>query len=151
MKTTKIFTLIVFMLTFKSFAQPGFVGEKREQIKALKIAFITDELQLTSDEATKFWPIFNSFEMKQNEIRRQKMKTFIDRSDEDALDNMSEKEAVVLLNQIEVNEEELYQLRKKLISNLKGILPSIKIIKLKRAEEKFNKKLLKQYKDKRRE
>ncbi len=151
MKTIKLFTLIAFMLALKSFAQPGFGGEKREQIKALKIAFITDELQLTTDEATKFWPIFNSFETKQHEIRRQKMKTIIDRSDEDALDNMTEKEAIILLNQIENNEEELYQLRKKLISNLKGVLPSIKIIKLKRAEEKFNKKLLKQYKDKRKD
>ncbi len=33
----------------------------REKIKAQKIAFFTQELNLTSDEAAKFWPVYNSF------------------------------------------------------------------------------------------
>jgi Spy/CpxP family protein refolding chaperone len=151
MKTLKLFIFFIFLFTIKSFAQPGFGGEKREQIKALKIGFITDELQLTTEEATKFWPVFNSFESKQQELRRQKMKAFMDRADEEYLERLSDKDAVALLNQMEDNEEDLFQLRKKFISSLKAILPPIKIIKLKLAEEKFNKKLLKQYKEKRRE
>ena len=62
---------------------------------------------------------------------------------------MSEKDATVLINQIETTEDELYQLKKKFISNLRGILPSVKILKLKKAEEQFNKKLLQQYRDRR--
>jgi hypothetical protein len=49
---------------------------------------------------------------------------------------------------MESTEDELYQLRKKFIGNLKGVLTPIKIIKLKKAEEGFNRKLLKQYRDK---
>jgi len=49
---------------------------------------------------------------------------------------------------METTEDELYQSRKKFISNLKGVIPPIKIIKLKKAEEGFNRKLLKQYRDK---
>ena len=64
------------------------------------------------------------------------------------LDKLSEKDATALLNQIEDNEEDLFNLRKKFIINLKDILPSVKIIKLKKAEEDFNRKLLQQYKDK---
>jgi hypothetical protein len=45
-------------------------------------------------------------------------------------------------------EDELYQWRKKFIVNLKGVIPPIKIIKLKKAEEGFNRKLLKQYREK---
>jgi len=52
------------------------------------------------------------------------------------------------LNQIENTEDELYQLRKKFIVNLKSVLSPIKIIKLKKAEEGFNRKLLKQYREK---
>jgi hypothetical protein len=62
---------------------------------------------------------------------------------------MSEKDATVLINQIETTEDELYQLKKKFISNLRGVLPSVKILKLKKAEEQFNKKLLQQYRDRR--
>jgi hypothetical protein len=69
--------------------------------------------------------------------------------DSEAIDKMSEKEASVLLAQSESLEEEMYQNRKKFIFNLKGVLPSIKIIKLKKSEDNFNKKLLQQYRDRR--
>ena len=49
---------------------------------------------------------------------------------------------------MESTEDELDQLKKKFVSNLKGILPSTKILKLKKAEEQFSKKLLQQYRDK---
>jgi Spy/CpxP family protein refolding chaperone len=121
--------------------------EKKEQIKALKVGFITNELALTTDEAAKFWPIYNAYDDKQFEIRHQKMKTFKQRMDAD-LNKMSEKEASSLLAQMENTEDELYQMRKKFVSNLKGILPSTKIIKLKKAEDDFNRKLLQQYRNK---
>ena len=72
----------------------------------------------------------------------------MDRMDEGALDKMSEKEASALLAQMESNEEDLHQNRKNFINNLKGVISSIKIIQLKKAEENFNRKLLHQYRDK---
>jgi Spy/CpxP family protein refolding chaperone len=146
MKTNKLVLIILFLLTIQVFAQPQ-RGEKKEQIKALKVGFITTELELTSDEASKFWPIFNAFEDKQFELRHQKMKAFKGRIDSD-LDKISEKEASALLAQMETNEDELYQARKKFIASLRGVLPSVKIIKLKKAEDDFNRKLLQQYRDK---
>ena len=103
---------------------------------------------LTNDEAEKFWPIYNTFDDKQFELRHQKMKSYIRRMEDGTLDKMSEKEASVFLVQIENTEEELYQLRKKLTYNLKGIISPVKIVKLKRAEEDFNRKLLQQYRNK---
>jgi len=145
MKKSSIFTLficLIFMST--SFAQGG----KREKIKALKTAFITTELSLTQQEAEKFWPIYNAFEDKQFELRHEKMKSYMKRMDSD-LDTMSEKEASSLLSQMESVEEETHQLRKKLVSDLKNVISSHKIIKLKKAEEDFNRNLLKQYRENR--
>lgn len=147
MKTIKILSIIIFLLTISSYAQRP-MGEKKEQIKALKVGFITNELSLTPEEAAKFWPIYNAFEDKQFELRHQKIKSFRNRFDDVDLDKMSDKEASALLAQMESTEDELYQSRKKFIASLKGILPAIKIIKLKRAEDDFNKKLLQQYRDK---
>ena len=127
----------------------NFIETKKDKIKALKIAYITNELSLTSDEATKFWPLFNAFEDKQNEIRKQKLKGYLDRTEDDAINNLSDKEATTLLAQMESAEDELYQLKKKFIANLKGVISPIKILKLKKAEEGFNRKLLQQYRDKR--
>ena len=40
---------------------------RSERIQSLKIAFITQKLELTSDEAQKFWPVYNRYE---TEIRQ---------------------------------------------------------------------------------
>lgn len=145
MKTNKILFILIF-ISYSSFAQ-SFLEEKKEKINALKVGFITNELDLTTDEATKFWPIYNAYDDKQFEIRHQKMKAFKNRMDAD-IEKMSEKEAATFLAQMENTEDELYQLRKKFVTNLKGILPSVKIIKLKKAEDDFNRKLLQQYRNK---
>lgn len=39
---------------------------RAEKVQALKIAFITQKLQLTTDEAQKFWPIYNQYD---NELK----------------------------------------------------------------------------------
>jgi hypothetical protein len=148
MKTNKtLFAIILFLISIATFAQQE-MNEKKEQIKALKVGFITNELSLTTEEAAKFWPIYNAIDNKQFELRHKKAIVFRTIMDDDALDKMSEKEAAALLAQMESNDNELCQLQKKLISNLKGVIPAKKIIKLKKAEDNFIKKLLQQYRDK---
>ncbi len=147
MKTSKLLTLLLLIITSLTFAQPRF-NQKKEQIKALKIAYITDELQLTTEEATKFWPLFNAFEEKQKNFRKERIRSYMDQNDNGNIDKMTEKEATSVLNEIENSEEDAFQNRKKFVASLKTILPATKILKLKKAEEGFNKKLLKQYRDK---
>ncbi len=148
MKITKILPLLIAFISLNAIAQDGpFIRKKKEQIKALKVAFITDELSLTPDEATKFWPLFNAFEDKQQEIKKQKLKGYLDRMDDDSFDKLSEKDAATMLAQMESTEDELYQLKKKFVTSLKGVISPVKILKLKKAEENFNRKLLQQYRD----
>lgn len=150
MKTIKIFIAIIMLFSANTFAQGGrILKEKKEQIKAMKVAYITNELSLTPDEAAKFWPLYNAFEDKQQEIRKQKLKGYLDRTDDDSFENVSEKEASAILTQMESTEDELHQAKKKFVASLKGIIPATKILKLKKAEEGFNRKLLQQYRDKR--
>ncbi len=152
MKNLNFFIVTILLISVSTFGQRGPIRErfqeKKEQIKALKVAFITTELNLTPEEAAKFWPIFNAFEDKQKEIKKQKLRAYLDQSDANSFDKLSEKDAATLLTQMESAEDDLFQSKKKFISNLKGILPSVKILKLKKAEEQFNKKLLQQYRDK---
>lgn len=130
MKPIKIIIVLLLLTSFNFYAQGDNMKEKREQIKTMKIAFLTTELDLSSTEAEKFWPIYNTFEEKEFELKHLKMRSFIKKYKE-GKDKMSEKEASTLLNQIENNEEEIFVLRKKFIGNLKGILPASKIIRLK--------------------
>ena len=145
MKTKNNFLAILLLVSFGLFAQGKKMMEKKEEIYALKIAFITNKLSLTSNEAEKFWPIYNTFEDKQFELKHEKSLVYLKRMDDEALSKMSEKEAVSLLAKMESAEEDIFQLRKKMLINLKPILSQVKLIKLKKAEEEFNKKLLLQY------
>jgi len=147
MKTNKLLLIILFLFSIHSFSQTK-DKEKREKIRSLKVGFLTTELSLTPDEAAIFWPLYNAFDNKQNEIRSKKTKSLIDRIDDEAFAKMSEKEAFALLAQSESYDKDLFQNRRKFISSLKGVISPIKIIKLKKAEDNFNKKLLQQYRDK---
>lgn len=147
MKKNITFLLIVLLATNFTFAQNERFKNKKDQIKTLKIGYITNELDLTADEAVKFWPLFNTFEDRQQEIRQQKLKNYLTRLDNETISDLSEKEAQTLLNQIETAEEDLFQLRKKFIVSLKNVLPAIKILKLKKAETQFSKRLLQQYRN----
>ena len=80
-------------MTF-SFAQRT---ENREKIKSLKVAFITDRLELSAKEAQQFWPVYNDYEDKR-EALRQKERTQIKSKIRDAA-SLTEKEAEVLLKQ----------------------------------------------------
>ena len=144
----KILPILFLFLSFNFYAQNENFKDKKEQIRAMKVAFFTTELDLTSSEAEKFWPLYNTFDEKQFELRHQKMKSYFKRMQGDNLDKISEKDATALLEQIQDNEDDLYSLRKKFMQSIKEILPSIKILKLKKAEENFNRKLLQQYRDK---
>lgn len=150
MRNFKYFILLLVTISVSTYAQPGKFRQKMEQVKSLKVAFITSELNLTSEESAKFWPLYNAFEEKQRDLRKQKINDYIDRRDNTEVDKLTDKEANAILAQMEDNEEQLYQLRKKFITSLKGILPASKIIKLKKAEEDFNRKLLQQYREKKR-
>ena len=48
-------------------AQNATGTKSAKKLQALKIAFITQKLQLTSAEAEKFWPVYNQYD---NEIKQ---------------------------------------------------------------------------------
>lgn len=148
MKIKNILPIILFLVSFSFYAQSGKTDEKREKIKAYKVSFLTTELELTSTEAEKFWPIYNVYDDKQFELRHQKMKMYMRKLDDDNINSMSDKDAVTLLSQMESTDKELYLLRDKYMTNLKKVLSAKKILKLKKSEDDFNRKLLQQYRDK---
>jgi hypothetical protein len=65
----KKFVLFLVLISASfSFVKAQDDKDKRdEKIQALKIAFKTQKLELSSDEAQKFWPVYNKYE---TEIRQ---------------------------------------------------------------------------------
>ena len=73
MKTTRIvlFAFLIFYNGMISFAQPDRVPQdKRKEIEAQKIAFITSQLKLTPKESQVFWPVYNECQEKRHVLRK---------------------------------------------------------------------------------
>lgn len=76
---------LAFSLLLALFSVAGYSQEqsKEEIVKAQKIAFFTQKLKLTSDEAQAFWPIYNDYWERKNTIiadRQAAMKYFSENS-----------------------------------------------------------------------
>ena len=63
---------IIFCLTLNVsiFAQDH--QERYEQIEAIKVAFITKKLDLTTEEAQKFWPVYNNYQKELMELMKKR-------------------------------------------------------------------------------
>ena len=141
MKTKHFLTVLFLMCSITFYSQEN----NKEKIKALKIAYITNDLNLSSSEAEKFWPIYNAFDEKQFDIRMVKMRKIRQELKSKPLENFSDAESNVILNQLDNLENESFQNRKKLAADLRKIISPVKMLQLKQAEDDFNKSLLKQY------
>lgn len=119
--------------------------DKRAELKALKIGYLTKQLELTSSEAEVFWPIYNEFDKKMFELRQQK----ILKSRSLNIESLSDEEAIKLIDSMKESEKNKFEYENQLIEDLMKILPPKKIILLKKSEIEFGKQVLEQYKQKR--
>ncbi|MFN9784066.1 MAG: hypothetical protein ACK54A_12615 [Sphingobacteriales bacterium] len=62
----KILFLILVLLPFSGMAQDGIRGESKQRLEAIQVAYLTKELSLTTQDAEKFWPVYNKY---QDELR----------------------------------------------------------------------------------
>ena len=122
-------------------------GRHGERIKAFKTGYLTQELELSPEQAEKFWPLYNEYEDKMFELRfenrRQAREQISSMGGPEAL---SDEEAKAFLNRLFENEEKILSLKKDLYRSLEQVLPPSKLLKLHKAENDFNRRLLSEYK-----
>ncbi|MGS2760711.1 sensor of ECF-type sigma factor [Sinomicrobium sp. M5D2P9] len=141
MKAPKTLFFTLFLLLF-SVAGHTQEKSKKERIRTLKVAYITEKLSLTTEEAQKLWPIYNTYYDNVSELWHQEHKNIKKPIRNGDIDNMSEAEANLLLAELEDIESKIYKENVQLTRNLKGVLPAKKILLLKRAERDFSRELL---------
>ena len=142
--------LLMLGLLFTPFAQGQVTQdkkhhEKRAQIQAQKIAFLTTRMELTPDEAEKFWPIFNKYDLKRQALREEGRKARAGKK----ISEMSEAEMTALVDRKVAMEIEMAQLEKEFIDEVKGVVPIKKILLMQRAEREFKRQMVKKMRQKR--
>lgn len=128
-----IFAIAVLGLSLSLHAQPNQNGKNK--LEAQRVAFITQRLNLTPEEAQQFWPVFNQYTEKLQQIRS------IARPDK-PLDELSDADTEKLIvNEFDKEAKEL-ELKKDLYQKLRKIISIKKIAKLYKAERDFKGMLL---------
>ena len=121
-----------------------------EKIRAYKIAYLTDKLNLTENEAQKFWPFYNKYSKKMMQLHREEhfnIKKTI--SENGGIDSLSEKKSKEILKIIQLIKQQQYETKTSFHKKISKILSFNKILKLEISEHEFNRKLMKKHRGKR--
>lgn len=144
----KLYTVIIltiFCLTgLNAQERRGGNPEMFEKIKAEKISFFTSKLDLKPDEAQAFWPVYNEFEKKRFDIKRQ-IHEFERMPDEDFA-KLSDSEIEKLTNNYIGSFEKDALLLKEYNKQFLKILPKKKVLMMYRTENEFRSHLIREYK-----
>ncbi len=127
--------LIMIMVSGTLVAQntrPGF-EKYLEKYKAEKVSFITEKLDLTVDEAQKFWPAYNEYENKRDELIKSKRLDGHGRGHQE----MSSAEMEKMVDNKVEQELQLAQLKMEFHKKVKKLIPIEKVVQLYRAENEF--------------
>lgn len=131
------------------FSNALFYGQRdvdKDKIKTLKIAYLTEKLNLTSKEAQTFWPIYNDYQEEKQKLRNKGSVKIISKI-KDA-DNVSEKDAAQLLDKVILYEVEENKIFENFIAKITKVISSKKTLVLLRSEEDFKRQLIRQYHEK---
>jgi len=119
---------------------------KKEKMETMKVAFLTDKLNLNATDAEKFWPVYNEYQDKKEALQiafRQKAKMLKDISPE----LLTEEQSDELINAQLQEEQGLLDLKKEYLPKFKKLIGSRKVVAMYVAEKDFNRLLLQKLKE----
>lgn len=149
MKKHLKFSLLALLLPLAMFAQPGGGppdgpgnGQGRERMEAMRVAYITQRVGLTTEEAQKFWPVFNEMQTELESIRQERHAMMDSHRDDPQMENSSEAEIKSEMQKmLELDQREL-NIKKAYHTKFLAILPARKVALLYSAEEHFKRELI---------
>jgi hypothetical protein len=110
---------------------------RRAQIESAKIALITQRLQLTPQEAERFWPVYNEYQQQKENIRRQ-----IVRGRQSELAEINEQQALDLIRQRQELRQQELAIDEKYYQLLIEATSAKQVLALSKAEAEFRRILL---------
>ena len=114
----------------------------KEKIESRKVAYLSDKLSLSPEEAQQFWPVYNKYSEEQQEIR-QNMDLRKERTDFENADHKA------LLDKMITAEESALDVKKKYAEQISSIIGAKKTLMFFRAEQKFKEDMLRELKSRR--
>jgi hypothetical protein len=135
-----IYVCLFVLAAVASIAQPV---SKRDKIEALRVSFINQKVNFTTQESQLFWPLYDEYNDKLENARKSFRQQFIKNID---FTTLTDKEAEAYINAELTLKQKEYELYKEYFEKFKKVLPIKKVALLRRAEEEFKKELIKNIK-----
>lgn len=117
----------------------------QDKIEAARIAMITDRLNLSPEEAQKFWPLYNEYANERKQLQQEYLQARKDFRQSEM--NEAESERLLKLG-LQLKEKEL-DLERKYSERLNTVITNRQLIALRKAEEDFRKILLERLQERR--
>ncbi len=138
-KKVSLVLVLSFLMSIMTFAQQNDnKGDRRksfEEMKAKRVAYITEKVGLTPAESEKFWPVYNELQEKKITLNREARKEIREKMKSKETLTEADYEKLININ-VDIALKEA-QLDKEYLEKYKKILPAEKIYKLQRADKDF--------------
>ena len=134
----RILIILLVAVSCQMIAQNGGrprLEKAREKVETMRVAFISDKLNLTSEEAQRFWPVYNAYKDEEKQIR-------VDRRPDKIPEDMTEKEAEQFVVDRFSSQERQLNLDRKYYAKLKEVISVKRIAILYQAENEFKLRLV---------
>lgn len=119
----------------------------RQKIESARIALITERLGLTPEQAERFWPIYNEYNM----YRRGLINELQEARKNVDMNNLSEEQGQKLMKLgLDIKERQL-QLEKNYAQRLNEVITAQQIMSLRNAEEDFRRMIIQRLEDRKRQ
>lgn len=134
-----------FQLRAQEDDMPPLSEERIKEIKAQKTAYLTTKLGLTSEEAQRFWPVYNEFDEAREKLRREMREVM--RTGRRSGEPMTEATAEQLLAKgLSIREREL-ALERTYKDRFVKVIGAVKTLELHKAERDFQREVLRRYRE----
>lgn len=142
--------MLFLLFSATALAQPkGEPGKKKEKIEQLRIAYITKNLELTTEEAEKFWPVYNEFTNKLRESKKTRMKLMKELKDN--LETLKDSEIKSKTETIMAEEQKELDLKKEYAPKIAAVIGYKRSVKLVSLEREFRQQLKEELRKRREE
>ncbi len=119
--------------------QPNPAPAGAQKVEALKIAFLSQKLNLSPREAEKFWPLYNNYQQDMRQLAKER--------NQYETNNKTSGDAGQSLNEEFNFRQRALQIQQKYKDQFLGVLPPRKVLNLYKSEGDFNKRLIRELKD----
>lgn len=140
MKIKDYCILWMMLLSIPVFAQESKLSEeRRNEFEAQKVAFFTQQLDLTPAEAAIFWPLYNEMNRKIQNKEQERRKAY---GQTIKNENITEGQIKKAVEKGLAGEQEMLDIKKEYYHKMMEVIPAGKINRIILAEHKFHRKLL---------